>query len=382
MWPFDSKRRQYEVVAADDEEVKTPDGQRPAITRRIGSQSRRTLATLLGVAILIPLLAASAYYTYELLRDGAATTDGTALPGDDSDPPTAIMSRCRPRREWRTLSQDEQQSYISAVLCLRSQPSVLVPDSNRTSYDDFPWIHSHVGYYTHNSAPFLPWHRYFLHIYESTLRDNCGYQGSLVYWDWTLDSDALELSPVFDPETGFGGDGEVGGEISIGRTGRCLVDGPFVGITADYYDVKYNPHCLSRGFRDLEGKLGHIDGHDISRKSIEEVLTLGDYESFVKLMESRVHDAIPFGIGGDFETFTAPYDPLFFLHHTQLDRLWWLWQQRQPEKGLVSYGGHKHRHSTEMSSLEDEINMKGLAPKIKVAEVMDVEGELLCYTYT
>lgn len=128
-----------------------------------------------------------------------------------------------------------------------------------------------------------------------------------MYWDWTLDSAALEQSPVFDPDTGFGGDGEVGGVTTVGRSGRCIVDGPFAGVTADYYDVKYDPHCLSRGFRDLNGDLGHIDGRDITPDSIEEVLSLGDYESFVALMESRVHDAIPFGIGGDFETFTAPY---------------------------------------------------------------------------
>jgi len=241
-----------------------------------------------------------------------------------------------------------------------------------------------------------------LKIYENTLHEKCGYTGGLVYWDWTLDSDALENSPVFDPDTGFGGDGEVGGDITVGKSGRCLVDGPFAGITADYYDVKYDPHCLSRGFRDDAGNLGHINGHDISPESIEEVLSLGDYESFVTLMESRVHDAIPFGIAGDFETFTAPYgrfplrpsllsssfyidvilaDPLFFLHHTQLDRLWWLWQQRQPEQGLVSYSGHKGRHSMEMASLDDLIHMRGLDIDVKVANVMDVQGDLLCYTY-
>lgn len=37
------------------------------------------------------------------------------------------------------------------------------------------------------------------------------------------------------------------------------------------------------------------------------MLQIGDYERFVAEMESRVHDAIPFGIGGDFETSTAPY---------------------------------------------------------------------------
>ena len=170
----------------------------------------------------------------------------------------------------------------------------------------------------------------------------------------------------------------------MGNTGRCVIDGAFDDIEATYYDVKKKPHCLSRGFRDDEGNLGIMDGTSISPESIGEVLNLNDYEKFVKEMESRVHDTIPFGIGGDFETFTAPYDPLFFLHHTQLDRLWWLWQQRDGEDGesrLNAYGGHKQRHSIEMASLEDDIEMRGLAENVQVRRVMDTEGELLCYRY-
>jgi len=74
-------------------------------------------------------------------------------------------------------------------------------------------------------------------------------------------------------------------------------------------------------------------------------------------------------------------DPLFFLHHTQLDRLWWLWQQRQPANGLTAYGGHKERHSIEMANLDDTLFYKGLASDIRVREVMNVEGDLLCYRY-
>jgi tyrosinase len=226
---------------------------------------------------------------------------------NETAPPSgpATTTGCGLRREWRTLSQFEKDHYISSVKCLTTIPSKI--KSDWTSYEDFPWIHSHVGYYTHNSAPFLPWHRYFLHIYETTLREQCNFTGELVYWDWTLDWEHLEHSPIFDADSGFGGDGDKNGNITIGRTGRCVVDGPFTGIQAKYYDVKYKPHCLSRGFRDDEGNLGHMNGDAISPQSIEEVLQIGDYERFVAEMESRVHDAIPFGIGGDFETFTAPY---------------------------------------------------------------------------
>jgi hypothetical protein len=58
------------------------------------------------------------------------------------------------RREWRSLTQTEQQHYISSVHCLTSIPSKLHKDSSL--YEDFPWVHSHVGYYTHHSTPFLP----------------------------------------------------------------------------------------------------------------------------------------------------------------------------------------------------------------------------------
>ena len=202
-----------------------------------------------------------------------------------------------------------------------------------------------------------------------------------MYWDWTLDWRKLEGSPVFDAETGFGGDGEVGGAITVSRTGRCVVDGPFAGVVAEFYDVQHLPHCLSRGFRDLEGNLGHIYGEDVRPERIEEVLRLPDYEGFVVEMERRVHDAIPYGISGDFETFTAPYDPLFFLHHVQLDRLWWLWQLRQEGGGLVAYGGHRERHSIEMAGLGDGIVVGGLGPDVEVREVMDIHGKLLWYDY-
>jgi len=306
MWPSKDWRQRYEAVVTEDGEVKDRQAQ-----NSLRKKDQRWLWIEIGLGCTLLLLSGFAYFgfAYSALYLRTSQALGSEHQASRlSNSSATKTSNCPRRREWRTLTVEEQQDYLSAILCLRTQPSALTPNSNKTAYDDFPWIHSHVGYYTHNSAPFLPWHRYFLHIYERTLRDRCGYQGSLVYWDWTLDSETLELSPVFDAATGFGGDGEIGGEVTVGRSGRCLVDGPFVGVTADYYDVKLQPHCLSRGFRDLEGNLGHIDGHDISPQSIEEVLSLDDYESFVALMESRVHDAIPFGIGGDFETFTAPYD--------------------------------------------------------------------------
>lgn len=282
------------------------------------------------------------------------------------------------------MNQAEKEHYIASARCLLTQPSALSHGSS-SLYEDFPYIHAHIGYSTHNSASFLPWHRYFLHIYENALREHCNFTGTgLVYWDWTLDAAALETSPVFSPTSGFGGDGDPEGEITVGRSGRCVINGPFSDVNASYYDVKVQPHCLSRGFRNDGGESGHMDGSGVSAESIEEVLQLDDYEAFVVALEKRVHDVIPFGIGGDFETFTAPYDPLFYLHHVQLDRLWWLWQHAGGvQERMMAYGGNKQRHSMEKAQLSDEIKMGGWREPIRVEEVMDTEagGGILYYRY-
>ena len=69
------------------------------------------------------------------------------------------------------------------------------------------------------------------------------------------------------------------------------------------------------------------------------MLSRSTYEDFVAALKDKVHDTIPFGIGGDFETFTAPYDQLFYLHHVKLDRIWWMWQRRKPQERMWAYRG-------------------------------------------
>ena len=72
---------------------------------------------------------------------------------------------------------------------------------------------------------------------------------------------------------------------------------------------------------------------------------------------------------------------MFFLHHTQLDRLWWLWQQTDPAKRLVEYTGRSSAFSQSDASLDDRLEMGTLAPSIPVSGVMSTESLLLCYRY-
>ncbi|PWY74371.1 Di-copper centre-containing protein [Aspergillus heteromorphus CBS 117.55] len=282
------------------------------------------------------------------------------------------------RHEWRTLSKGEQFEYIRAVKCLTHRPSRV--RTNGTLYDDFPWIHATSGSFSHHAAAFLSWHRYFIQVFEDTLREDCGYQGTLVYWDWSLDWNNLTGAPVWDPETGFGGDGDMAGEITIGE-GRCVTDGPFAGHINMFYGPKDHPHCLSRGFTDGEGHYGTIPGESVHPERIEDILSQEDYESFFFALEKGPHDTIPNGVRGDFFSFTAPYDPVFYLHHTQLDRLWWLWQERNPRERHFEYTGPASMGSDHMASVYDQLPMSGFVEPLRVTDIMNTESDFLCYRY-
>jgi len=234
------------------------------------------------------------------------------------------------RKEWRTLKGIEQKQYIEAVQCLMERDSLYKTGTSR--YDDFAYIHTVEGVVTHYAASFLPWHRYFLHIFELSLRQDCGYGGSLAsvfffkgiyppanrtdvpecsYWDWTADASDFAASPIWDVKTGFGGDGDLTSEASI-FNGRCVMEGPFANVTRHWqsksnglgFDILENPHCLSRGFSkgDEKKKLQSR----ISDAIVQNILDQPSYSDFFDILEARLHNAIPLFIKGDFFGMTAP----------------------------------------------------------------------------
>lgn len=82
-------------------------------------------------------------------------------------------------------------------------------------------------------------------------------------------------------------------------------------------------------------------------------------------------------------TFEA--DPLFFLHHAQIDRLWWLWQQQDPEHRNLDFEGPVVSSDGDSvgveASLMNSIRMLGFADDVVVRDVMKTDTALLCYKY-
>ncbi|KAH7131230.1 hypothetical protein EDB81DRAFT_950569 [Dactylonectria macrodidyma] len=291
------------------------------------------------------------------------------------------------RVEWRQLKDTDKQSYINAVLCLKTKPSRL--GLKTTLYDDFAYVHHKYNLIIHNVAAFLPWHRYFTHIYEGALRD-CGYTGYATYWDWTKDAKKLAKSPIMSSKLGIGGDGsDTRTEILEGQTIRCVSNGPFSKLRGAYTSIspteyKYEPHCLYRSLIDGETE------DSISLASVYNATYVGivqknaKFASYHTALEGGPHGVIHAAMGGEMNPSTSPNDPVFFLHHAQIDRLWWQWQQANPKTRQTDYSGVKKSAGSNAigrAALADLLLVGGMAKDVRVSDVMSTTGSVLCYTY-
>ena len=65
-----------------------------------------------------------------------------------------------------------------------------------------------------------------------------------------------------------------------------------------------------------------------SQADVDDCLGKTDWLDFCLALED-VHDGVHGWVSGDMGVVgTAAFDPIFWAHHTMIDRLWWLWQLR------------------------------------------------------
>ncbi|KAM0547275.1 hypothetical protein ACHAPJ_010410 [Fusarium lateritium] len=289
------------------------------------------------------------------------------------------------RVEWRELKDTDKQSYINAVKCLKTKPSRL---GLKTSlYDDFAYVHFQYNPSIHFVAAFLPWHRYFTHVYEGALRE-CGYTGYATYWDWTKDVKKLAKSPIMSSKLGFGGDGSDSRKENINGDIRCVIDGPFSKLRPSYYGVsarvrEYIPHCLHRRLSDGETPDSISFAKLYNGTNVDLVQKKASFATYHDVLEQGPHQAIHSAIAGEMNPATSPNDPIFFLHHTQVDRLWWQWQQANPKTRLGDYSGSTRSldGQTGKAALTDLLLMDKLAKNITVSDAMSTTSGPFCYIY-
>ncbi|KAH8671376.1 hypothetical protein BX600DRAFT_496092 [Xylariales sp. PMI_506] len=317
------------------------------------------------------------------------------------------------RKEWRALSTKEKQSYISAVKCLQKVPAQTGSTYNgvRSRFDDFQAEHINQTDYIHFVGFFQPWHRTFVARYESDLRSLCGYTGAQPYWDWSLDAvseTAFANAPVFDAVNGFGGNGpyinstdDASVKLHIpGKTGGgCVENGPFKNMSVNMgpgYNTTYAPHCLTRDLAPSFAvqKLNHT--------IVQWTLAAKNYFEFDIRVEGGIdvpsmtyHGGGHLGVGGDLgeigNVYSSPGDPLFYLHHANMDRLWNTWQKADWPARKYDIAGPDTQFAYpfdffgeipyENVTLSYVMDFGPLMQSRNISEVMDIQAGPFCYTY-
>ncbi|PVU89459.1 hypothetical protein BB561_005348 [Smittium simulii] len=224
-------------------------------------------------------------------------------------------------------------------------------------YDWFAYVHVQISSSIHGNAVFLPWHRAYIREIELTARK---YEPtfSLSYWDASIDYSNPAKSIVFSNNY-FGGNG-------AGSNG-CVKS----GLVNNWSTEIPNKHCLRRSFN---------NGNNISPWESPETITSmlqttkNDYNLFRQKLEFGVHASVHNGVGGDLSSMNSPADPIFFLNHANVDRLWWKWQNLG-SKNLMAYSGSNPQKRA--ASLND------LIPEypLKVNDVMKLGYGDMCYRY-
>lgn len=360
------------------------------------------------------------------LLDRGTTLESPANPGlkERNGAWTCTPENVHVRNEWRALSKDERKEYTDAVLCLRKKPSLYKEvTGSKSHYDDFQVVHINQSFIIHFNAQFMPWHRWFTWTYEQALKRECGYKGFQPYWDWTLDTKDVDASPLFDgsPYSMSGNGLYIPGRPNItvtinlppntipqsilppGTGGGCVTTGPFANIQVPFGELglsingsfvknpknlDYTPHCLRR---DLNSKL---IAPSLTRANVDILLGSPNITAFNAVLNQgtdpnvlSLHGGGHLGISKDMgDIITSPGDPIFFLHHAQLDRLWTLWQKRNLTERQYAISGTatflNYPPSPEFR-LNDTIDLGKLSPRgpQPIRDFMNTLDGPFCYEY-
>ena len=263
------------------------------------------------------------------------------------------------RRAWRDLNCQEQDEFLSAIKTVK--------DSG--AYDEFIDVHLSVERLTHGPAEFLPWHRYvlkpegtaneqtnfesepvltlllfdfhllplmtffyrwFIYNFEKMLQQTTGKCIYIPYWDWERDAEFERESDVMHQAT-FGGWGD--------RDNRLCAT---TGITVEHEAFESSPAvnnrgegCVTREFRNgfsftgesqILAQISNYDQYADTTGNRDPRPRPGTTNGFRHELENGGHRLVHVIVGGHMATNWSPADPLFYLHHANIDRLWSMWQ--------------------------------------------------------
>lgn len=248
----------------------------------------------------------------------------------------------------------------------------------------------------HRGPVFLPWHRFMLLQLEMNLQRVLGNDLTfgLPYWDWAQDGQLSSARQRRAP---------IWAVNCMGGTGIPVTSGPFafdpanpgswrVRITASGATGQ-----LVQVNRGLRRQLG-VQTTRLPRKAhTAAAVSQSVYDAapwntaspgFRNLVEGwqnqpqipppSLHNRVHVFVGGDMSPSTSPNDPVFYLNHCNVDRIWERWMQPPPEgHGRIYVPAQSEPASLRGHRLNDTLNSL-LSGTTTPAEMLDISE---FYTY-
>jgi tyrosinase len=207
------------------------------------------------------------------------------------------------------LNDPIMQAWRDGVRLLKARPA-----SNPVSWANFAAIHggSNFNLCPHGNWYFLPWHRAYLLMYERAVRQLTGFNDfALPYWDWTTDRQmpAAFVDPTFggNPNSLFEPQRDASPtdslpDSTVGQAviNQILLDAPFevFGTSRPAGQNNLDQSWINCEFCGTFGRL-----------------------------EQTPHNLVHVFVGGIMGQANSALDPLFMMHHGNIDRIWWMWNE-------------------------------------------------------
>ncbi|MFM7519145.1 MAG: tyrosinase family protein [Planctomycetota bacterium] len=170
----------------------------------------------------------------------------------------------------------------------------------------------HPNHCAHGTNLFLPWHRHYITQFEKICGELIGDRSfALPYWDWTHQGGRIpdafydfdELDVAFWNDDGVGNFPMNWGRVDSRGT-RAMVKGQ---------RLQDDP----------------VRGGNFTATRISRIKRASRFDVFMSQLEGTPHNSghvVVGGSDGHMSSGLSPLDPLFWLHHCNVDRLWAEWQ--------------------------------------------------------
>jgi len=199
------------------------------------------------------------------------------------------------------------------------------------------------------------------------------------------------LPPVYLPP-GTGGGCVTSGpfknmSVNLGPAALDLPGGTSAG-TGPVGGLAYNPRCLKRSLTD------QVNRAFANGSAVLNTLMQPDIDSFQMIMQGipgsgnlGVHGGGHYSMGGDpgRDVFTSPGDPAFYLHHSMIDRTWWIWQMMNPadrQNAIAGTNTFLNNPPSANTTLADLVDFGFAAgPPRPLGDLMSTTAGPFCYVY-